>query len=100
MICHVGSSIVTNVPLVVDFDNVRIYTCVQEVVYWKSLYFPLNFAMNPKLFLKQKFLLNQVGSHNNSQRKDFNAQSIHEFQKCLVQLHFVCEKHNDSCKYL
>ena len=27
MICHVGSSIVTNVPLVVDFDNVRIYMC-------------------------------------------------------------------------
>ena len=32
--------------LVGDFDNVGVYTCVQEVVYWKSLCLPFNFAVN------------------------------------------------------
>lgn len=55
---NVGSSDVPKgITLVRNTDNRESDTCVGQRVQRKSLYFPLNFAMNLKLFLTKKALI-------------------------------------------
>lgn len=58
----VGSSVLTNVPLVGDIDNEGSCVCVRAGVYGKALYLPLNCSVNLKLLLKNSLNVKQTNT--------------------------------------